>query len=263
MSDAGLGAVGKVTRTVPTAAQARIISAALELFASNGVGGTSLQMIADTIGVTKAAVYHQYNTKDQIVLAAAEAELARLERVIDAAEAESSATRAREALVTGIIDLAVAHRHTVSTILNDPVIVRFFSEHESFRHVMDRMSGVLMGDKIGHEERVDGDAHRRYQRHGHAPTRRRTRRRHAPLPATKAGPTPAPRHGYETTGVVALSSAPLKRSCWGRRPSTHPAGGTDLRVRRCGPDSGAAAAPAPANESVFCWLLRWADVLGI
>ncbi len=154
MSDAGLGAVGKVTRTVPTAAQARIISAALELFASNGVGGTSLQMIADTIGVTKAAVYHQYNTKDQIVLAAAEAELARLERVIDAAEAESSATRAREALVTGIIDLAVAHRHTVSTILNDPVIVRFFSEHESFRHVMDRMSGVLMGDKIGHEERV-------------------------------------------------------------------------------------------------------------
>ena len=64
-------------QTVPSAAQARIISAALELFARNGVGGTSLQMIADSIGVTKAAVYHQYNTKDEIVLAAAEAELVR------------------------------------------------------------------------------------------------------------------------------------------------------------------------------------------
>ena len=33
----------------------RIIDAALELFAEHGVGGTSLQMIADRVGVTKAA----------------------------------------------------------------------------------------------------------------------------------------------------------------------------------------------------------------
>jgi hypothetical protein len=38
--------------------------------------------------------------------------------------------------------------------LNDPVIAHFFAEHESFGHVMDRMSHVLMGDDIGHEERV-------------------------------------------------------------------------------------------------------------
>jgi len=139
---------------VPSAAQARIISAALELFARNGVGGTSLQMIADTIGVTKAAVYHQYNTKDQIVLAAAEAELARVQAVVEAAEAEPSHKRARERLVTGIVDLAVAHRRTVSTILNDPVIARFFAEHDSFHNVMDRLTRVLMGDEIGHEERV-------------------------------------------------------------------------------------------------------------
>ena len=53
-----------------------------------------------------------------------------------------------------MIDLAVAHRRTVSTILNDPVIVRFFAEHESFRPVMDRMSRVLVGDDLGHEARV-------------------------------------------------------------------------------------------------------------
>jgi AcrR family transcriptional regulator len=154
MSDQGVLAPHTLAQSVPSAAQARIISAALELFARNGVGGTSLQMIADTIGVTKAAVYHQYNTKDEIVLAAAEAELATLEAVVTAAEAESSRTRARKTLVTGMVDLAVAHRRTVSTILNDPVIVRFFTEHESFHHLMDRMSRVLMGDDIGHEARV-------------------------------------------------------------------------------------------------------------
>lgn len=139
---------------MPSTAQARIISAALELFARNGVGGTSLQMIADTIGVTKAAVYHQYQTKDEIVLAAAKAELERVDAVVRAAEAERSRARARKTLVTGMVDLAVAHRRTVSTILNDPVIVQFFAEHESFRRVMDRMSRVLVGDDIGHEARV-------------------------------------------------------------------------------------------------------------
>jgi AcrR family transcriptional regulator len=148
------GASHEFAQPMPSAAQARIITAALELFARNGVGGTSLQMIADSIGVTKAAVYHQYNTKDEIVLAAAEAELARLEAVVGAAEAQASGVRARRTLVTGMIDLAVAHRHTVSTILNDPVIVRFFTEHESFHHVMDRMNRVLMGDDSGHEARV-------------------------------------------------------------------------------------------------------------
>src|SRR6266700_5080217 len=48
-----------------TPAKARIIAAASGLFAEHGVGGTSLQMIADAIGVTKAAVYHQFKAKDE------------------------------------------------------------------------------------------------------------------------------------------------------------------------------------------------------
>jgi AcrR family transcriptional regulator len=141
-------------KDVPTAAQSRIITAAQGLFARHGVGGTSLQMIADEIGVTKAAVYHQYNSKDDIVLAAAEAELARLEVVIDAAESESSRNRARDALVVGIVDLAVDGRQSVGTFLSDPVIVGFFAEHETFRDVMQRFRRVLVGDDAGPEGRV-------------------------------------------------------------------------------------------------------------
>jgi AcrR family transcriptional regulator len=138
----------------PTAAQARVITAALDLFARHGVGGTSLQMIADEIGVTKAAVYHQYKTKDEIVLAAAEAELARLEAVIAAAESESSRRRARDAVLTGIVDLAVDRRRTVSAILSDPVIVGFFAEHKSHRDVMHRLRRLLVGDDAGPEGRI-------------------------------------------------------------------------------------------------------------
>jgi AcrR family transcriptional regulator len=139
---------------VPTAAQSRVIAAALALFARRGVGGTSFQMIADEIGVTKAAVYHQYQTKEEIVLAAAEAELARLAAVVDAAEAEPSRPEARDVLLTGMVDLAVERGRTVSTILNDPVIVGAFAEHKAFRDVMQRLRRLLVGDNPGPEARI-------------------------------------------------------------------------------------------------------------
>jgi AcrR family transcriptional regulator len=152
MSAAGHSLVSEAS--APSAAQSRIITAALELFARHGVGGTSLQMIANEIGVTKAAVYHQYNTKDEIVLAAAEAELARLEGVIYAAESQSSPKRVRDALIDGIVDLAVSRRRTVGALLSDPVLGGLFAEHDTFRDVMDSLRRILVGDDEGPEARV-------------------------------------------------------------------------------------------------------------
>jgi AcrR family transcriptional regulator len=137
-----------------SAAQARVITAALDLFARHGVGGTSLQMIADEIGVTKAAVYHQYKTKDEIILAAAESELKRLEAVIKVAEKESSRKRARDSLVAGIVDLAVDRGRSASTILSDPVIIGFFADHDGFRNVMHRLRHILVGEDAGPQARV-------------------------------------------------------------------------------------------------------------
>ena len=128
-----------------TAAQTRIIDAALVLFAEHGISGTSLQMIADAIGVTKAAVYHQYNTKDEIVLAVTEVVLAGLEAAVAAAEAERSRSRAREVLIAAMIDLAVERRNMASVLQRDPVMLRFLEEHAPFRHVMERVNRLLMG----------------------------------------------------------------------------------------------------------------------
>ena len=128
-----------------TPAQTRIIEAALDLFAEHGVSGTSLQMIADALGVTKAAVYHQYNTKDEIILAVAQAVLVRLEAAVTAAEAERSRPRAREALITEMINLAVERRRMAGFLQRDPVMLRFLENHEPFRRVMTRVNRVLMG----------------------------------------------------------------------------------------------------------------------
>ena len=132
-----------------SAAQARTVAVSLEIFAKKGVGGTSLQMIADELGVTKAAVYFQFRTKDEIVLAAAEDELARLETVLAAAQAERTRRRQREALLTGIVELSVTRRRTVSVILSDPVILQFFAEHQRYRQAVDRLAHLLLGPGTG------------------------------------------------------------------------------------------------------------------
>lgn len=129
------------------AAQTRVITAALELFAVHGVAGTSLQMIADALGVTKAAVYHQFRTKDEIVLAAAEMDMARLEGALDAAEAEAGGAQALDLLLVRLVDLAVDHRRMVSMLQNDPVMVRLLTAHEPFRQLMDRLYRLLAGDE--------------------------------------------------------------------------------------------------------------------
>ncbi|MEB3019522.1 TetR/AcrR family transcriptional regulator [[Mycobacterium] crassicus] len=134
-------------RFIPrSAAQTRILDAALQLIGENGVGGTSLQMIADMIGVTKAAVYHQFKTKDEIVVALTERELGALEEALEAAEAEQSRPRARELLLEGVIDMTVRRRGVASTLQFDPVIVRLLAEHRPFQQFIARLYGVLVGE---------------------------------------------------------------------------------------------------------------------
>ena len=137
-----------------TAAKTRIIDAALVLFAERGISGTSLQMIADALGVTKAAAYHQYNTKDEIVLAVAQVVLARLEAAVGAADAERSRLRARESLVIAMVDLAVEQRRMAGILQRDPVMLRFLQRHAPFRRVMARVNRVLMGGTSAPEART-------------------------------------------------------------------------------------------------------------
>jgi AcrR family transcriptional regulator len=132
----------------------RTLRAALELFAEYGVGATSYQMIADATGVTKGAIYHQFNTKDEIIIAVAEMELARLEDALEAAEALDCRIEARELLLNLVIDHAIEHRRAANTLQFDPVIVRLLSDHEPFQRFIERLYGMLVGDEPGPDTQV-------------------------------------------------------------------------------------------------------------
>lgn len=145
----------RLTRTEYSAAQTRVLNAAYDLFGSHGVSGTSLQMIADAIGVTKAAVYHQFKTKEEIVIAVAETELIGLQDALDAAEAQTDRTTAREVLLTQVVDMAVSRRRLTGVLQFDPVVVRLLAEHPPFAQFIERLYRVLLGEGDGVEARVN------------------------------------------------------------------------------------------------------------
>jgi AcrR family transcriptional regulator len=135
-----------------TPAQQRIVTTAHALFAEHGIRDTTLQMIADTIGVTKAAVYHQFKAKEEIVLAVAGSELVILEQAVAEAEAKAAEDqeRAREELLQQVIEITVKRRRRASLLQHDPVMTRLLAEHEPFRSLTNRLYSVLTGEDDAH-----------------------------------------------------------------------------------------------------------------
>ena len=132
----------------PGTARERLLAAALDLFAEHGVSGTSLQMIADRLGVTKAAVYHQFQTKDQIVLAVIDPALGRLGPIADHAEAQRGQIARRDTVLAGIVDLVVDERKVSTTLSFDPVVMRLVRAHPALRslHRIRRLLGGTAPD---------------------------------------------------------------------------------------------------------------------
>lgn len=96
----GLGSGGgtvvlpvKKSLTDDTAAndtRSRLLETALKLFSEHGMEGMSLQMIADELGVTKAAVYYHFKTKDEIAEVVAAPTSQDLDQIIDEARTKRS-----------------------------------------------------------------------------------------------------------------------------------------------------------------------------
>jgi len=125
-------------------ARERVLTAALELFGEHGVSGTSLQMIADRIGVTKAAVYHQFHSKEEIVLGVLEPAMESLRASLERAERLESPEARREEMLTSLVALAVGNRRLAAMLRADPVAAELVRSHPDL-DVGERIRALLVG----------------------------------------------------------------------------------------------------------------------
>lgn len=126
-------------------ARERVIEAALSLFAERGVNGTSLQMIADHLGVGKAAIYYQFHTKDDIVLAVVRPVFDDMARLVRIAASISSPDSRRDAAISGFVELAVRHRRIGSLFYGDAAVMSLVQAHQEFEEITNNLRELLVG----------------------------------------------------------------------------------------------------------------------
>lgn len=124
-------------------ARDRVLEAAMALFGEHGVNGTSLQMIADRLGVGKAAVYYQFHSKDDIVAAAAQPLYDDIARLVTIAEAVPSAAARRQVCISGLIEMCVRHRRLAAVLYSDPAVESLVQSREDLTETVARFNALL------------------------------------------------------------------------------------------------------------------------
>jgi AcrR family transcriptional regulator len=125
------------------ATRERLVEAAVRLITRHGFAGTSLQMIADELGFTKAAIYYHFRTREQLLSAVVKPFLARLQTVIEEAEGQRSASGRADQMVRGYAELAVDNRALVSVLASDPSVNEALRNRPEWDGVINRQMALL------------------------------------------------------------------------------------------------------------------------
>ena len=131
----------------------QILETALRLFTELGYDATSLQMIADEMGLTKAAVYYHFRAKSDILHATLMPGIQRVEALLDEAETMRGRRAQIEHVVSGLADFLVRNRHYAVMASNDPAAKRkkLDDESESMRR---RVQHLFYGENPTGAERI-------------------------------------------------------------------------------------------------------------
>ncbi len=123
------------------------------LFADIGYDATSLQMIADELGLTKAAVYYYFRAKSDILHAIMQPGIRQIGALLDEAAAMRGRRARTEHIVNGIADFLVQNRHYAVMASADPAAKRHRLDEEATT-LSKRALTLFFGDNPTGAERL-------------------------------------------------------------------------------------------------------------
>ena len=126
-----------------TDTRTRLIEAAIDLFTRHSFAGTLLQMIADELGFTKAAIYHHFRTREQLLAAIIEPMLDELRAVVESAEAKRTPHARAEHMLSGYAALAVRNRGLVAVLATDPSVATVVTDRAEWGNLIMRQLALL------------------------------------------------------------------------------------------------------------------------
>jgi AcrR family transcriptional regulator len=131
----------------------QILETAQRLFADIGYDATSLQMIADEMALTKAAVYYYFRAKADILHAIMQPGIRQIAALLDEAVAMRGRRARIEHLVNGLADFLVQNRHYAVMASTDPAAKRHRIDEEAVT-LSRRALTLFFGDNPTGAERV-------------------------------------------------------------------------------------------------------------
>ena len=159
-SPAGAGLAGSPTRAVTDArsrsdTRARIQQVAVELFTEHGYEGTSLREIAECLGVTKAALYYHFRSKDDIIESLVEDLHLQMDELIEWAKSQPRTAETRSEILVRYMNV-VAERDQVFRMLhqNQAVLNAPATALHRLKRAPLQLAEVLSGPDAPLRERV-------------------------------------------------------------------------------------------------------------
>ncbi|MFB4316120.1 TetR family transcriptional regulator [Actinomadura sp. 21ATH] len=132
----------------------RILDAASTLFAQRGYRATSMQAIADEVGITKAALYYHFGSKDELLRDLTLPLLDELEAVLAEAERHDDPETVRRRAIEGYVDVSLRHRQTLVMLVRDMTLLVQAPVAERFKAVLLLANDLVCGPDRRLERRV-------------------------------------------------------------------------------------------------------------
>jgi len=129
----------------PLATRHRLLDAAMKLFSQYSFAGTSLQMIADELGLTKAAIYYHFRTREQLLLALMRPILSEIGAVVEAAERKRGSRGRAETMLTGYAAIVAKNRSLTAVTAFDPSVRCVLRNQPELSALIDRQLALLAG----------------------------------------------------------------------------------------------------------------------
>lgn len=98
-------------------AREEIKAAALDLFTTRGYGQTSLREVAESLGISKAALYYHFSSKDDLLAALIEPMIRDQQALLE--EVRSGTLADPREILGRYFDLCVSHRRLLRGVVND------------------------------------------------------------------------------------------------------------------------------------------------
>lgn len=125
--------------------RSRILDAALELFSEHGFEGTTLQQVADRLGLTKAALYYHFHSKDDLLSALREPAVTECDGLLDAYELMPETPARRRKFVEAYLDFLMHHRRWIAYIFSDLTTLAHPAIRAGTEERRARMEALLAG----------------------------------------------------------------------------------------------------------------------